>query len=243
MIVKYPADSRFHAENDWVRSAFSFSFGPYNDIDNSSFGPMRVLNDDYVKARQGFGAHPHSDMEVVSIVLSGQMRHEDNLGNVGITSWGEVQRMTAGNGIIHTEFNASEFEELNLLQMWFMPSKRGLQPSYEITRFDPNSLNGQWLPVVAQHPAKDVAEIHQDMTIYLSELAPLQTLTFSTVPERRVLLFVISGEISVLDGDTLENAKSGPSLLGARDSARITQMNQLRVMAVQNSRMILIDLP
>jgi quercetin 2,3-dioxygenase len=233
LISLYPASSRFSAEQDWLKSNFSFSFGPYHDKENTSFGPMRVLNDDYVAAGRGFGAHPHSDMEVVSIVLSGKMRHQDNLGNDATTSFGEVQRMSAGTGIIHTEFNASETDELNLLQMWFMPSERGLPPSYETTTFDVDAVRGQWVPVAGQQTAAHVAKIHQDMTIYLSRLDDGQEISFSTQPSRRVFLFVIEGEVRVNEQDTLAD----------RDSARITGESELTIKAVNHTLLMLIDLP
>ncbi|EPZ52538.1 pirin family protein [Alicyclobacillus acidoterrestris] len=233
MIEVYPADSRFHAEHDWLRSNFSFSFGPYYNPDNTRFGPMRVLNDDFIAPQKGFGAHPHSDMEVVSIVLTGKLRHQDNLGNVGVTSWGEIQRMTAGRGIIHTEYSASTDEELNLLQMWFEPEERGLEPSYEITRFDVDALARQWTPVVSTDASDHVAKIHQDMTIYLTDLAIGETRSYETTSTRRMFLFVIDGDIQV--GDETE--------LHKRDSARITELSKLEVRATSPSRLMLIDLP
>lgn len=234
MIDVRPASSRFSADSGWLRSNFSFSFGPYNDPDNTRFGPMRVLNDDFIAPQKGFGAHPHSDMEVVSIVLTGQLRHADNLGNIGVTSWGEVQRMTAGTGIIHTEFSASDAEELNLLQMWFMPDHRGLPPSYEITRFDPESLYGQWVPVVSnRNPSSRVAAIHQDMTIYLSRVATGESLQFETSASRRIFLFVIEGKVTI----------NGEHVLGERDSARMAELAQLDVQAEADALVMLIDLP
>ncbi|MFB5190134.1 pirin family protein [Alicyclobacillus fastidiosus] len=233
MIEVYPAASRYHAENEWLRSNFSFSFGPYYDPENTHFGPMRVLNDDYIAPEKGFGAHPHSDMEVVSIVLQGKLKHQDNLGNVGVTSWGEIQRMTAGTGIIHTEFSASTDEELNLLQLWFEPEARGLAPSYEITRFDTNSLAKGWTPVVSKHASHHVAKIHQDMTIYLAEMASGETRSYETSTSRRMFLFVIAGEVLVNDGTELHD----------RDSVRVTGLSTLDVHATAPSRLMLIDLP
>ncbi|GMA62644.1 pirin family protein [Alicyclobacillus fastidiosus] len=241
MIEVYPADSRYHAENEWLRSNFSFSFGPYYDPENTHFGPMRVLNDDFIAPEKGFGAHPHSDMEVVSIVLQGKLKHQDNLGNVGITSWGEIQRMTAGTGIIHTEFSASTDEELNLLQLWFEPEERGLNPSYEITRFDTESLAKRWTPVVSNHASHHalhhashhVGKVHQDMTIYLGQMASGETRSYETSTSRRMFLFVINGEVLVNDGTELHD----------RDSVRITDLSTLDVHATAPSRLMLIDLP
>jgi redox-sensitive bicupin YhaK (pirin superfamily) len=234
MIRVYPAASRYSHDHGWLRGHFSFSFGDYYDPDNSSFGPMRVCNDDTVAPGRGFGAHPHSDMEIVSIVLRGQLRHEDHLGNVVVTTFGEVQRMSAGTGVIHTEHNPSETEELNLLQMWFMPAQKGLQPSYEATRYDVNRLAGELLPVVSSQPSSgQVAKIHQDMTIYLSRLAAGQSLSFAQADGRRVFLFVIEGELAV----------NGETALSTRDSARITDTPNLTLKAGSDVFFMLIDLP
>lgn len=262
MITAYPAAARFHAEQDWLRSNFSFSFGPYYDEDNTAFGPMRVLNDDFVAPGRGFGAHPHSDMEVVSIVLQGEMRHQDNLGTVAITSFGEIQLMSAGRGIVHTECNASDTEELNLLQMWFVPTDRGLPPTYHTSRFDVSALHGQWLPVVtsvrdaaggpvgtAMNPATPgnavdigqtatqtvpaVARIYQDMTIYLGRIGAGETLVYEGNRVRRVFLFVIEGSATV--GSDVE--------LEQRDALRVYGESRLHIKARQDALLMAIDLP
>jgi quercetin 2,3-dioxygenase len=235
MITVYPSETRYSVDQGWLRSSFSFSFGPYYDPENTSFGPMRVLNDDYVAPKKGFGAHPHSDMEIVSIVLSGKLRHEDSLGNVGVTSWGEIQRMSAGTGIIHTEFSASENEELNLLQMWFMPEKRGIAPSYEITEFNVDSLQKDWIPVVSKKEEMHVAKIHQDISIYLRRLNKNQEVSFesSSLGSRRFFLFVIDGHVTL-------NKQLG---LKFRDSARIEGESVLKITANEKSLIMLIDLP
>lgn len=233
MITVFPSEARYSVDLGWLRSNLSFSFGAYQDPESAAFGPMRVLNDDFVAPKKGFGAHPHSDMEIVSIVLSGKLRHEDSSGNVGVTSWGGIQRMTAGTGILHTEFNASGEEELNLLQMWFMPEKRGLEPSYEITDFDVNSLQGQWVPVVSSRGSEGVAKIHQDLTIYLRRMDNGQTASFETGgKERRIFLFVIEGRVT-LNGFSLKS----------RDSVRVEGERSLDLAAEDNSLIMLIDMP
>jgi quercetin 2,3-dioxygenase len=233
MITLYPSETRYSSDLGWLRSNFSFSFADYHDPENTAFGPMRVLNDDFIAPTRGFGAHPHSDMEIVSIVLSGKLRHEDSLGNVGVTSWGEIQRMTAGTGILHTEFNASEDEELNLLQLWFMPVTRGLNPSYEITKFDVNSLEGGWVPVVSNKSSEHVAKVHQDLSIYLRRMKALETANFETTREdRRIFLFVIEGQMTI-------NQLS----LKPRDSIRVEGEKSLTITAEENSLIMLIELP
>jgi quercetin 2,3-dioxygenase len=233
MITLYPSETRYSSNLGWLRSNFSFSFADYHDPENTAFGPMRVLNDDFIAPTRGFGAHPHSDMEIVSIVLSGKLRHEDSLGNVGVTSWGEIQRMTAGIGILHTEFNASEDEELNLLQLWFMPETRGLNPSYEITKFDVNSLEGSWVPVVSNKSSEHVAKVHQDLSIYLRRMKALETASFEPARDnRRIFLFVIEGQMTI-------NRLS----LKPRDSIRVEGEKSLTITAEENSLIMLIELP
>lgn len=233
MIQHNPASSRYAFDRGWLRGHHSFSFGDYEDENNMGFGPLRVFNDDWIAPGRGFGAHPHSDMEIVSIVLQGHLRHEDNLGNVAVTTFGEVQRMSAGSGIIHTEHNASDTEELNLLQMWFMPAVRGLAPSYEATRFDPEQMRGRLLPVAASAPETGVAKLHQDMTIYLTRLDGGTGLEFRQDPGRRVFLFVIDGSLKVNDSVELQK----------RDAARIVSEPRLSLQTGDSAFAVLIDLP
>lgn len=233
MIQHDPASSRYAFDRGWLRGHYSFSFADYEDENKMSFGPLRVFNDDWIAPGRGFGAHPHSDMEIVSIVLQGQLRHEDNLGNVAVTTFGEVQRMSAGSGIIHTEHNASQTEELNLLQMWFMPAVRGLVPSYEATRFDPERMRGRLLPVASSVPEAGVAKLHQDMTIYLTRLDGGAELEFRQEPGRRVFLFVIDGSLKVNESVQLQR----------RDAARIVSEPRLTLQGGGSAFAVLIDLP
>jgi redox-sensitive bicupin YhaK (pirin superfamily) len=232
MIQIFPENSRFAVDRGWLRSRPSFSFGEYQDPGNSSFGVMRVCNDDYIAAGHGLGAHPHSDMEIVTIVLEGQIRHEDSLGNVEITSFGEVQRMTAGTGIVHAEYNASSTEELTLLQLWFMPRERGLAPSYETSKYNQESMVNKLLPIVSHRSSKQVALIQQDMTIYLSKLEKGKQLSFNQNEGRRIYLFVIEGELT-----------ANEAALGQKDTARIESVSDLTLVAREPSFFMLIDLP
>lgn len=233
MIRVYPSESRHTFDHGWLRGGHSFSFGDYHDPDNMAFGPMRVCNDDVIAPGRGFGAHPHSDMEIVSIVLSGELRHEDNLGNVATSSFGGIQRMSAGTGIIHSEHNASTDEEVHLLQLWFMPEERGSIPSYTTSKYDPSELDGALLQVVSQYGDDNVADIGQDITIYLSRLEEGDSIPFRQKEGRRVFLFVIEGGLIV--NETTE--------LGKRDSARVENTPKLDMVAVEDSFFMLIDLP
>ncbi len=185
MIQVYPAQSRYYADYGWLKTYHSFSFGDYYDPNNIHFGPLRVLNDDFVAPLRGFGAHPHQEMEIVSIVLKGYLKHEDSTGHTATTTFGGVQRMSAGTGIVHSEMNPSPTEEVNFLQLWFFPEVRGLTPSYERTTFDVAKMKNALLPVVAKNPSSPgIAHIHQDATIYLSDLEAGRELIFtSTIGE------------------------------------------------------------
>lgn len=233
MIKIYLAESRFTANHGWLKSAHSFSFADYYDPDNMNFGPLRVLNDDFVAAGNGFGAHPHRDMEIVSIVLNGELKHEDNTGSSETIRSGEIQRMTAGTGIIHSEYNPSYTEEVNFLQLWFLPEKNGLTPSYEQKAYNQNALKNQLLPVVSNRvQAENVVFIHQDLTLYLSELDEKNSLTFNQEKDRKTFLFVIEGEVTLNEQNQLKK----------RDSARITNVTDLKIVANSNTKFMLIDL-
>lgn len=233
MINVIPSDSRSSFDRGWLRGNHSFSFGEYQDPENTAFGPMRVANDDIIAPGRGFGAHPHSDMEIVSIVLNGKLRHEDNLGNVAVTSFGGIQRMSAGSGMIHTEHNASDSEEVRILQLWFMPHTKGLEPSYETTSFDPDALAGKLVPVVSPEGGARIASIQQDMTIYLGRLAAGQTLTYEQAEDRRMYIFAIEGKLGL----------NGEYQLNEGDTARVEQTTSMNLDASEDAFYMLIDLP
>ncbi|WP_379132225.1 pirin family protein [Paenibacillus sp. sgz500958] len=233
MIRVYTAEEAHRFDHGWLKGSHIFSFGDYYDPENTAFGPMRVCNDDTISPGRGFGAHPHSDMEIVSIVLSGRLRHEDNLGNVVETEFGGIQRMSAGDGVIHTEHNPSDSEPVRLLQLWFMPRIRGTAPSYETGQFDPGKLEGRLLPVVAAQSAEEVVGIAQDMTIYLGKLDTGRELDYRQEAGRRIFIYVITGQLWI-DEETL---------LRPGDSARIGELSGLKLKAQENAFIMLVDLP
>ncbi|UUZ80751.1 pirin family protein [Paenibacillus sp. P26] len=232
MIRIYPAASRYSADHGWLKSNFSFSFGDYYDPENTRFGPLRVFNDDIIAPHRGFGAHPHREMEIVSVVLKGQLKHEDSTGHSAVTTFGEVQRMSAGTGIIHSEVNPGD-EDVHLLQIWFAPDRPGLTPSYETTKYDPSRMAGALLPIVSNQSGEHIAHIHQDMTIYLSELGAGQSLEFVQPEGRRIYVFTIEGELTL----------NGDAKLARRDAARIEGTPRLSIRSEADSTFMLIDLP
>ncbi|UVI31465.1 pirin family protein [Paenibacillus spongiae] len=232
MIKVYPDSSRFAGDRGWLRSRFSFSFGDYYDAANTEFGALRVFNDDIIQGGHGFGAHPHREMEIVSVVLKGQLKHEDSTGHTAVTSFGGVQRMSAGTGIIHSEVNPSD-EECHLLQIWFTPGESKLSPSYETTSYDPAEMKNALLPIVSHRSSKHVAHIHQDLTMYLSRLEPGHSVRFQQPEGRRIYIFVIEGGLT-LDGSVK---------LAGQDSARITEHPELVLESDAGAMFMLIDLP
>ncbi|HSH24277.1 MAG TPA: pirin family protein [Massilibacterium sp.] len=234
MITIYKAESRYEANHGWLLSKFSFSFAEYFDPNNLQFGPMRVLNDDIVQPNNGFGMHPHREMEIVSIVLKGHLQHEDTALHKSVTTFGEIQRMSAGTGVYHSEMNPSATEEVNFLQLWFLPEQYNLQPSYEKTKYPIEKMKNNLLAVVTKNPTEEgIAHINQDLTIYLSELDDQHELTFTQEKNRRIFLFVIDGSMTINNNYTLSK----------RDSARITETPSLTIKANKPTTFMLIDLP
>jgi redox-sensitive bicupin YhaK (pirin superfamily) len=234
MITLQRANERYSADHGWLKSNFSFSFGDYYDPNNLQFGPMRVLNDDSIAASEGFGMHPHREMEIVTIVLKGLLEHKDSLGNCATTTWGGIQRMSAGTGVFHSEYNISHDEQLDLLQMWFLPNERGLTPSYETTEFDVTGLTDTLVPVASTKAVEGkVAHINQDMTIYLSEPSAGKPLIFTQPAGRKGFLFVLEGELGV----------NGETVLGRRDTAKFEDVPELTMVSSEGARILLIDLP
>ncbi|MCS7459337.1 pirin family protein [Paenibacillus doosanensis] len=232
MIQVYPASSRYSADHGWLQSNFSFSFGDYYDPDNTEFGPLVVFNDDVIAGHRGFGAHPHREMEIVSIVLRGQLQHEDSTGHKAVSGFGAIQRMSAGTGIIHSEVNPGD-EEVALLQIWFKPDQRQLPPSYETTSYDPSLMKNSLLPIVSNHSGPNIAHIHQDLTLYLSELEAGQSLDFRQEEGRKIYVFVIEGSVALNGGDILQR----------RDAARIHGLSKLSLSAEQGATLLIMDLP
>ena len=163
------ADERFHMENDWLSAYWLFSFDFYYDPNNMNFGALRVFNHDTIQPDSGFGMHGHRDMEIVTYILEGTLDHKDSTGGVGQIYTGEVQRMTAGTGIRHSEYNSSPDQRVRLLQMWVMPDRAGHEPSYEQRKFTEAERQGRWLPIASGRKLGDAVAVNQDVTFYVSK--------------------------------------------------------------------------
>ncbi|MBX3276503.1 MAG: pirin family protein [Acidobacteria bacterium] len=236
MITRIPASERFHLESDWLSAYWLFSFDRYYDPGNVRFGPLRVFNHDTVRPAAGFPTHPHREMEIVTYVLRGELTHKDSTGGRGVIRPGEVQRMTAGSGVAHSEINASRDSEVELLQIWVLPERAELTPSYEQKQFTPEDRRGRLLPIASGQDAPGAVKIHQDATFYVSAVQPGDRLEHSPAAGRRAFLYVIAGEIA-LNGERYS----------AGDQARIVDTELLTIEGIagdgQASEIILIDLP
>ena len=226
------AKDRFHLESDWLSAYWLFSFDRYYDPANLNFGPLRVFNHDTIAGGGGFPTHPHREMEIVTYVLDGELAHKDSTGGRGLIRAGEVQRMTAGTGVAHSELNASESKPVRLLQMWVLPERPGLTPGYEQRQFTETDRAGKLLPIVSGQDMPDTLKIHQDVTFYVSRLTAGEQVAHTLKPGRRAYLYVIEGGLTV-NGEPLS----------AGDQARITGHDQLNLAATEASELILIDLP
>lgn len=216
---------------DWLDSRHTFSFGGYRDPHHEGFRALRVINDDRVKPGAGFGLHGHRDMEVVTYVLEGSLRHRDSLGNGSVLRAGDVQRMTAGTGILHSEVNASDTEPLWFLQIWVLPRRRGLEPGYEERSFASSSKRGRLLRIVSGGGREGALSIHQDAEIFASVLAPGEEVAHPLARGRAAWVQLARGAVT-LNGTPLE----------AGDGAAITGEPSARVAAVELSELLLFDL-
>ena len=197
MITVRPKDERGVANFGWLDSRHSFSFGNYYDPKHMGFASLRVINEDKVIPAQGFGTHGHRDMEIISYVLSGELAHRDSMGNGSVIRPGDVQRMSAGTGVRHSEYNASDLNPVHFLQIWLMPDKNGLEPSYEEKNFSSVDKQGKLVLVGSPDGRDNSVTIHQDVNLYLSSLSEGDRLTYEIAEERAVWLQVIKGKVEL----------------------------------------------
>lgn len=231
MIEIRKANDRGHANHGWLDTWHTFSFATYQDPLHMRFRSLRVMNEDTVAPGQGFGTHPHNDMEIVTYVLQGALEHKDSMGNGEVLRPGEFQRMTAGTGITHSEFNPSSTEPVHLYQIWLYPEEKGLEPSYEQKSF-PESERHNRLRLVASRDATDGSLlIHQDAKIFLATISPDQSINYELQPDRYAWLQVLRGSVS-LNGETLHSS----------DGAAISTETHLKITAIEDAEIMLFDL-
>lgn len=191
------AGDRGHADHGWLQSNFSFSFAEYHDENHMGFENLRVINEDVVQPGTGFGTHPHRDMEIVTYILEGSLEHKDSMGNGSIIKPGDIQRMSAGTGITHSEFNPSDTEAVHLLQIWFLTAQKGITPSYEQKFFSAEDKQGKLKLIASQNAREDSITINQDVDIYASLLNGEETIEHILQPGRKAWLQVARGSLKL----------------------------------------------
>lgn len=231
MLTIRKSDDRGKTSIDWLDSHHSFAFGDYRDPEHVSFGPLRVLNEDWIKGGGGFQPHSHRDMEIVTYLLEGALSHKDSLGNGSIIRPGEIQRMSAGSGITHAEFNASADAPVHMLQIWLLPSKMGVAPSYEQKAIDPGAVANRLSRIAAPDPRESEVRLMQDAEIWAAKLAPDEEIVHRVEPGRRAWVQVAKGDVTV-----------GPHRLGAGDALGITDEAAIAVRSHAPSEILLFDM-
>ena len=228
MVHIRPSEERGHNEISWLNTRFTFSFDQYYDPKHTQFRSLRVLNEDIVAPGQGFGMHPHREMEILTWVLEGALQHRDSMGNAGVIRPGELQHMSAGSGIMHSEFNASPDHPVHLLQIWILPERKGLKPSYEQLAFVDSDLRNQFSLVAGPNAP---LTIHQDASLYIARLDPGAKAAHKLAGGRHAWVQVARGTIRL-------NGKS----LSAGDGAAFSNEAEVRVEAVNAAEVLLFDL-
>ena len=222
---------RGFADHGWLRSYHSFSFGDYYDPAHLEFGPLRVINEDRVSPRSGFGTHGHRDMEIISYVLSGELAHRDSMGNGSTIRPGDVQRMSAGTGVQHSEFNPSASEPVHFLQIWIQPSSRGIEPSYEQKHFAVSDKRGRLRLIASADGVNDSVLIHQDARVYASVLEASDQLSLALDEGRRTYVHLARGSV------TANNTR-----LDAGDALMLRETKQLNLTKADNAEVLVFDL-
>jgi redox-sensitive bicupin YhaK (pirin superfamily) len=229
MITIRRSSDRGHADHGWLDSYHTFSFANYHDPEHVGFHALRVLNDDRVAAGRGFGAHAHRDMEILSYVLSGKLAHKDSMGNTETLGPNEIQRMSAGTGVIHSEFNGSDAEPVHFLQIWIEPDTVGNPPSYEQYKFEPEEKRNRWKMLASNKPQPGAVSIRQDAQVYLTELSSGSEISRDFDRGRAAWVHVVSGEASV-NGEALR----------AGDAAAVSHQQRLRINAAEGGAEVLV---
>ena len=231
--ILHKADSRGLADHGWLVSRHTFSFANYYHPERMNFGLLRVINDDIVKPEMGFGTHPHENMEIVSIPLAGSLRHQDSMGNKHIITAGEVQIMSAGTGLTHSEYNNSAQDDVNFLQIWVLPKEENIRPRYGQRLFAKNDRQNRFQTLVSPEKYSDAVWINQDAWFSMADIATGTSLSYHKQrPETGLYFFVISGQVEI-DGHTLEQ----------RDGLGLTSSDDVKINAQRLTELLCIEVP
>ena len=240
--ILHKSDTRGFANHGWLKSYHSFSFASYQNLDRMNFGRLRVLNDDIVQPKMGFGTHPHRDMEIISIPLSGALSHKDSMGNTRAITVGEVQVMSAGTGLTHSEFNDSKTEAVNFLQLWIIPEEMNVSPNYEQRAFSVEDQRNQLQTVVAPKNKLegDALPISQQAYIYRSQLDSGKSLGLDVKSTNNgFYIFVLSGGVAVTSG----HSDIAEYTLNTRDAIGVWDTIHIDITATTNSELLIIEVP
>lgn len=231
MITIRKAEERGHANHGWLDSHHTFSFANYYDPKHMGFRTLRVINEDRVSPSNGFGTHGHRDMEIITYVLEGALEHKDSIGTGSVIQPGEVQRMSAGTGILHSEFNHSQTQPVHFLQIWLLPEKKGLSPSYEQRNFSPAKTPGKLHLVAARDGRENAVTVHQDVDLYAAVLKEGDRISHTLQPQRHAWVQVARGTITL---------NSLP--LNTSDGAAISEETDVVIEATKDAEILLFDL-
>jgi redox-sensitive bicupin YhaK (pirin superfamily) len=225
-------EDRGYADHGWLKSFHSFSFAEYHDPAHMGYGPLRVINEDRVAPGMGFGTHGHRDMEIISYVLDGELAHKDSMGNGSVIRPGDVQRMSAGRGVMHSEFNHAKTQTTHFLQIWIEPNVRGIAPGYEEKRFEAADKRGRLRLIAAPDGADGAVTIHQDARVYAGLFDGAERTELAVAPGRRVYVHVARGRLSV-DGEAL----------AAGDALKLVDVRTVSFSDGEDAEVLVFDLP
>ncbi|NBV06854.1 MAG: pirin family protein [Proteobacteria bacterium] len=231
MITIRKSNERGAANHGWLKSFHTFSFANYYDPEHIHFGNLRVINEDYIAAGQGFGKHPHSDMEIITYVISGALSHQDSMGNASTILPGELQIMSAGSGVFHSEFNHEKDRETHLLQIWILPKLKQIKPRYDQKSFTKDFEKNDFVLVVSASGRDGSIRINQDAEIFSAKFSAGKKFNFIIKPQRKIWLQMITGKIFLND-----------QILTNGDAAAIDNEKEITIIAKENSEFLLFDL-
>ena len=233
MIVYRRSEERGHANRGWLDSFHTFSFADYKDGQHNGFRSLRVLNEDRVAPGKGFGAHGHRDMEIISYVVAGKLGHKDSMGHQKVLGINEIQVMSAGSGVVHSEFNASAEEPVHFLQIWIEPRQKGLSSNYQQLAFQAKEKAASWRVLASPDGGQGIAQLQQDALLATTEVKPGETRSYTLQPDRHAWIQVVSGQVALRDG-----------LLRAGDAVAISEEQQITLTGVGEvrSEVLLFDL-
>lgn len=232
--IFYPANERGTNDIGWLKAKFSFSFGPYYNPDKVHFGALRVLNDDIITAGAGFGTHPHDNMEIITIPITGALEHKDSMGNIGVIHSGEIQVMSAGSGVTHSEYNHSQTEGANTLQIWLFPKERNIKPRYDQKSFSDVLETNKLVKLISpDKESKDTLWINQDAVFSMGDFEAGQKIDYTiSQPGNGVYIFIIEGAVKV-----------NSQVLNKRDGLGVYDTGSLTIETEANTRLLIMDIP